>query len=49
MEEAEELGCSFNKIVCTGVIHHLPDPEIGLRALRSVLKPEGAVHIMVYA
>ncbi|MFB3119983.1 MAG: class I SAM-dependent methyltransferase, partial [Stenotrophomonas maltophilia] len=49
IEEVEGLGRSFDKIVCTGAIHHLPDPGIGLRALRGVLKPEGAVHIMVYA
>ncbi len=49
VEEVGGLGHSFDKIVCTGVIHHLLDPEIGLRALRGVLKPEGAVHIMVYA
>jgi len=35
--------------VCTGVLHHLPDPDAGLRALRSVLKPDGAMHLMVYA
>ncbi len=49
IEEVEKLGHSFDKIICTGVIHHLPEPEIGLRAIRGVLKPEGAVHIMVYA
>ena len=49
IEEIEGMGQSFDKIVCTGVIHHLPDPEIGLRALRGVLKPDGAMHIMVYA
>ena len=30
IEEVGGLGHSFDKIVCTGVIHHLPDPEIGL-------------------
>ena len=40
---------SFDQIVCTGVLHHLPDPDAGLRALRDVLKPEGAMHLMVYA
>ncbi|MDH3675399.1 MAG: class I SAM-dependent methyltransferase [Anaerolineae bacterium] len=49
VERAGELDRSFDKIVCTGVLHHLPDPEAGLRALRSVLKPEGAMHLMVYA
>ena len=40
---------SFDQIVCTGVLHHLADPDAGLRALRSVLKPDGAMHLMVYA
>jgi hypothetical protein len=40
---------SFDQIVCTGVLHHLPDPDAGLSALRGVLKPDGAMHLMVYA
>jgi hypothetical protein len=35
--------------VCTGVLHHLSDPDAGLRALRDVLAVDGAMHIMVYA
>jgi hypothetical protein len=31
------------------VLHHLADPALGLRALRSVLEPQGAMHLMVYA
>jgi hypothetical protein len=49
IEEVGELGRMFDQIVCTGVLHHLPDPDIGLRALRSVLAPSGAMHVMVYA
>lgn len=49
IERAAELGESFDHIVCTGVLHHLPDPDLGLRALREVLAPEGALHLMVYA
>jgi len=44
-----ELERSFDKIVCTGVLHHLPDPDMGLRALREALEPDGALHLMVYA
>ena len=40
---------SFDLIVCTGVLHHLADPDAGLRALHDVLKPDGAMHLMVYA
>jgi hypothetical protein len=31
------------------VLHHLPDPDAGLAALREALKPEGSMHLMVYA
>jgi hypothetical protein len=31
------------------VLHHLADPDEGLRALRSVLEPDGAMQLMVYA
>jgi SAM-dependent methyltransferase len=49
VERATELGCSFEQVVCTGVLHHLPDPDTGLRSLRDVLAPDGALHLMVYA
>ncbi len=49
LERAHELEKSFDQIVCTGVLHHLPDPDAGLRALRALLKPDGAMNIMVYA
>jgi 2-polyprenyl-3-methyl-5-hydroxy-6-metoxy-1,4-benzoquinol methylase len=49
IEDVGELGRMFNQIVCTGVLHHLPDPDLGLRSLRSVLAPNGAMHVMVYA
>ena len=49
IERVNELEASFDQIVCTGVLHHLADPDAGLRALRGVLKPDGAMHLMVYA
>jgi SAM-dependent methyltransferase len=49
VERVGDLGRRFDKIVCTGVLHHLPDPEAGLRALREVLERDGAMHLMVYA
>jgi SAM-dependent methyltransferase len=49
LERAHELGTRFDQIVCTGVLHHLADPDAGLRALRGVLEPDGAMHLMVYA
>ena len=49
IERVNDLGMSFDQIVCTGVLHHLVDPDAGLRALRSALKPDGVMHLMVYA
>jgi SAM-dependent methyltransferase len=49
VERAAELGETFEHVVCTGVLHHLADPDAGLRALRKVLAPDGAMHLMVYA
>jgi 2-polyprenyl-3-methyl-5-hydroxy-6-metoxy-1,4-benzoquinol methylase len=49
IEQAHELEQRFDLLICTGVLHHLADPEAGLRSLRMVLKPEGAMHLMVYA
>ena len=49
IEGVSALGTSFDQIVCTGVLHHLADPDAGLSALRNVLKPDGAMHLMVYA
>jgi SAM-dependent methyltransferase len=39
----------FDYIDCCGVLHHLPDPGEGLRALTSVLAPDGGLGLMVYA
>jgi len=39
----------FDYIDCCGVLHHLPDPIEGLRALLSVLAPGGGLGLMVYA
>ncbi len=39
----------FDYIDCCGVLHHLPDPAEGLRALLSVLAPGGGIGLMVYA
>ncbi|MGA8382361.1 MAG: class I SAM-dependent methyltransferase, partial [Stellaceae bacterium] len=49
VERAAELGQRFDHVVCTGVLHHLPDPDAGLRALHDVLEPTGALNVMVYA
>ena len=45
--DAGKLG-SFDYIDCCGVLHHLPDPQAGFRALAGALKPDGGIGIMVY-
>jgi SAM-dependent methyltransferase len=47
--DVSSLTMTFDQIICTGVLHHLPDPDQGLRSLRDVLEPDGAMQIMVYA
>lgn len=42
------LNRSFDLIVSTGVLHHLPDPDAGLRALADVLDVRGSMAIMLY-
>ena len=49
IERIGDLKMTFDEIVCTGVLHHLASPEAALRALRDVLDPDGAMHLMVYA
>lgn len=43
-----ELDLAFDFITCTGVLHHMPDPDTGLKALASVLRPDGVMNLMVY-
>lgn len=45
---AADLG-AFDYIDCCGVLHHLPDPEAGFRALAAALAPGGGIGAMVYA
>jgi SAM-dependent methyltransferase len=40
---------SFDLVVCTGVVHHLPDPALALRSVRDALAPNGALVLMVYS
>lgn len=45
-----EMGLGpFDFIDCSGVLHHLENPEAGLASLTSVLKKTGAMSIMLYA
>ena len=49
LHRVAELGRHFDAVLTTGVLHHLPDPEAGWRALAAVVKPGGAMHVMVYS
>lgn len=42
-----ELG-SFDYINCSGVLHHLPDPVAGARALGAALNAGGGMSLMLY-
>lgn len=46
--EAADHGV-FDYIDCCGVLHHLPDPAEGFRALLAALAPGGGIGFMVYA
>ena len=48
LDVAELAPGPFDYINCSGVLHHLPDPEAGARALAAVLAPGGALGAMVY-
>merc|ERR1712054_632040 len=43
------MGGEFDLINCVGVLHHLPDPMAGIKALSKKLAPGGIFHIFVYA
>jgi SAM-dependent methyltransferase len=47
--EFETLGLgTFDYIDCCGVLHHLPDPQAGLRALAGALADDGGMGLMLY-
>jgi 2-polyprenyl-3-methyl-5-hydroxy-6-metoxy-1,4-benzoquinol methylase len=43
------LGRSFNVIDASGVLHHMAEPEVGLRVLLSLLRPGGFLHLGLYS
>lgn len=49
VEEVPTLKQDFDLIISTGVLHHLAVPEVGIKALADVLRPDGVAAIMLYA
>ena len=47
--DVEQLPGTFQLINSVGVLHHLADPQRGLRALSQKLAPGGFFHIFVYS
>lgn len=48
LTQVDQLGRSFDFITCTGVLHHLHDPDEGLKSLANVLRPDGILNMMLY-
>lgn len=49
IEEVATLERDFDLVVSTGVLHHMADPLAGLKALGALLRPDGALALMLYA
>lgn len=46
--DVPQLGNVYDLINCVGVLHHLPNPDAGLRVLADSLAPGGLMHVFVY-
>jgi 2-polyprenyl-3-methyl-5-hydroxy-6-metoxy-1,4-benzoquinol methylase len=49
IESLPELGLSFDYINCDDVLYLLPDPAVGLQAMKSVLKPDGIIRANLHS
>jgi len=49
IEELSTLNRDFDLVVSTGVLHHMADPLVGMKALAERVRPDGALGIMLYA
>jgi SAM-dependent methyltransferase len=49
IEELPTLGRDFDLIVSTGVLHHMTDPLVGMKALAGCLRPDGAIGLTLYS
>ncbi|HEY4480477.1 MAG TPA: class I SAM-dependent methyltransferase [Candidatus Paceibacterota bacterium] len=39
----------FDYVICNGVLHHMENPLLGLKSLKTCLKPDGFMYVMLYA
>lgn len=49
IEDLPSLGMQFDYINCDEVLYLLPEPASGLRAMKSVLKPEGIIRANLHS
>ena len=49
IEDVPSLDKKFDLIVSTGVLHHMAEPKVGMKALADCLRPDGVAAIMLYA
>ena len=47
--EFSDFPMLFDVIECSGVLHHMEDPEAGLKNLQSVLSPTGVMKLALYS
>lgn len=47
--ELGQLNKDFDFIACSGVLHHMQEPEAGLKVLLSLLRPKGLMNIGLYS
>ena len=47
--DLDRLDRTFDVIECVGVLHHMEDPERGLRTLGGLLRPQGLMKLGLYS
>lgn len=47
--EVGKIGRTYDLVVSSGVLHHLKDPEKGLKAILATLNPGGRMNILLYS
>jgi SAM-dependent methyltransferase len=49
LRHVAEIDGDFDLVICTGVLHHMSNPDEGMRALAGVMAPHAALACMLYA